>query len=375
MSDLIRLKNGQTVPSLDLKPENIIDKSFLLYGKTGSGKTAIIDHILYALSKHIDQIIVICPSEETNGSYSGKVPQACIHSRLYLADPSKKKDTEIECAKRYLRDLMSRQEALNSSCMRANKMATITKLFDRIDQRLRSGARDDLLKVDRIKVAHEKLIKNNKKLSAASISDNYEKLERSCNTAKCKIMKYYIDKDITYLKDLMENGELSKDEIICIEYKDVNPHMLLLFDDYAANIKNLSKTEEFTQLFYRGRHYGITLIFACQDDTDLNANIRKQAFYSIFTMANVAEANFTRESNRYSHETKELTKLAIPEIFREMHRKIVHTANDDKIYHFKAQYPIPSFKFGSPALWKLCEALEEQDESLKQTNKYYKIFA
>ena len=90
-------------------------------------------------------------------------------------------------------------------------------------------------------------------------------------------------------------------------YLELNPRVLLVFDDAAAEIKSYFNKPIFRKIFYQSRHSFITSVFAVQDDSDLPPNLRKNVALSLFMTPAVAKSNFDRASNKYS---KELTQVA-----------------------------------------------------------------
>ena len=55
-----------------------LNKSIILYGSSGSGKSMIMRDILYILKDHIPNILVIAPTNHLNGSFDGIIPPQLI---------------------------------------------------------------------------------------------------------------------------------------------------------------------------------------------------------------------------------------------------------------------------------------------------------
>lgn len=370
----IKMKSGKILPFLDIKPRDIMYKSICLYGVSSSGKSFIIRHLLNILKSDVDQILVISPTESANNSYAGIVPNCCIHSKLYMADPkSKKKQSDIDCGKRFLRHLIDRQEMLTSCCRRANKLENLMLLYNRIDKDLRQECDSILLKLKRntteaiSKIERDKQPRQIKDMKIQSV----EQMHQEC---EIKVIKMYLNKSNDYLTRKYTKNEFTDDEKIAFEFKNVNPQMVLILDDCAADIKPFLKTEEMRRLFYQGRHYSITIIIACQDYTDLSVNLCKQIFLNIFTTTGASASNFTRTSSRYSTEIQTQAVEAAEAAFREKYRKLVFNRETETFYAYKAPI-VGKFKFGSDSLWALCKKIENDGQSLSKSNPYYDIFA
>ena len=58
----------------------------------------------------------------------------------------------------------------------------------------------------------------------------------------------------------------------------------------------------------------ITTIIACQDDTDLPPNLKKNAFVSMFTDPVVTTAMFNRASNNSSKPHKDLVNRSMGDV-------------------------------------------------------------
>ena len=155
----------------------------------------------------------------------------------------------------------------------------------------------------------------------------------------------------------------------------MNPRIVLIFDDCAAEFKQCFNRPVFKRLFYQGRHSYITSIFCNQDDTDLPANLRKNVSINIFTQPAVAKANFERGSNKYSKDMIKKAENLYEEVFIG-YRKLIFIDNDSNknmFYHYTAKIVEP-FKFGSTSLHSLCSAVATEEGSIDKQNKYYSIF-
>jgi len=376
MSKKIPLRNNKHIDEFIVTPENIINKSILLYGASGSGKGSIIKNILYTLKDKIDQVIFVSATECVDEDFKGIIPRCCVHSKLYMADPTgtKKKEKPVDASRRFLEYLIERQEMLTSVHKRATHIDNLRALYKKIDRELIKECDIILSKFHMLKKHVKRDIERDRRIPPDKKVDMYSKLDVKTEDYEKSLLRKYLLKDNEHLHKKMRRGELSEDEKITLEYKEVNPNLLLIFDDYAAELKPLLKIEEIRKLFYQGRHFSTTIILTCQDDTDLDANLRKQAYLNFFTTPQVAFSNFDRGANRHSKELQEAAKEAICEVYKEKHRKLIFQRDPEKFFHYKAIVPLPKFRFGSDALWELCKIVEDDGKTLNKMNKYYDKF-
>jgi hypothetical protein len=176
-------------------------------------------------------------------------------------------------------------------------------------------------------------------------------------------------------EELWARSDLSEDERYSLAYIAFNPRLLLIFDDCAAQLKPFFTKDIFRLLFYQNRHSFITVIISCQDDTDLPANLRKNAYVSFFTEPVVCSSNFERSSNKFGKPARAYIADIAPDIFRG-NRKLAYIREDERrqhFYHFECPYPKP-FRFGSDALHELTVAVQSEGVSMDKDNPYFSSF-
>jgi DNA repair ATPase RecN len=107
-----------SLQELDFNYKLFFNKTTMVYGETGTGKSFVIADILYKLNDHIDQIIVISPTDRQNHTYdNGLVPVPFIHYNI---------DDQL------LNNIWERQEALVTTYERVNNIDTLSGLFEKI---------------------------------------------------------------------------------------------------------------------------------------------------------------------------------------------------------------------------------------------------
>jgi hypothetical protein len=373
---LVTTDRGTKIPELIMKPTHFIDQTTILNGPSKTGKTVIIKNIMNMLNGPIEQILVCSPSEVSNHSYDGYVDPALIHSRIFLPDPANpKKDDGVKGTIRFLEALWKRQEMMASIYFRANRLEPLADLFARLPSadRLRGSRAIRELNDGRVHAITQqrRLYKDD----PGTLADKVKDLNEKFKTMTALIYKKFISAHLDMLMDRQD--ALGEDERYSLFYLNFNPRILLLFDDCAAELKPLFPKEIFRKIFYQGRHVFMTTVISCQDDTDLPANLRKNAFMTYFTHESVASSNFERQANRFSHEVRAHAADIIPTVFKKRHRKLVYIREDDTRQHFywvECSIPEPKM-FGSDALQELCRDIKSDGTSMDKDNPYYNKFS
>jgi len=371
---------GGGIPELSLHPALLVDRSIAIYGPSGTGKTVCTKAIMRALDGHIEQVLIVAPTEPTNRSYDGFVDPTLIHYSLCLArdegargEPKKKQLTEKQKALNFLEEIWARQEMMASIYKRANKLKTLASLYERLPRQARHAGN-----------AYVSGLQRKRERALAEIDKKWGKepatREEKRHEAKEKFEKLLIliyKKFLTdHVAELWGRKDISEDERYSLAYLHFNPRLLLIFDDCAAQLKTLLATEIWRKLFYQNRHSYITLVLCCQDDTDLNTNLRKNAFISIFCSEIVCTSYFERTANKFPKRTRDYVSGASSKIFARKRQKIAYMREDAKGCHFYAFNP-PTVKkqvFGSGALSELCSQVRASGTAMDQTNPYFSKF-
>ena len=377
MSDLaadgtLTTSGGHKVPRLPVTQGLYLDRTVAIYGPSGTGKTVITKHIMQTLQGHVEQAIIVAPSEPSNRSYAGFVDPPFIHYRMFLADPSNpKRDDGPRGALRFLEAIWKRQEMMAAIYTRANNPEVLTRLYARVSSDARQGGSRI---IEAINERRARVVEQVRKQYPDS--GRCEEKTKEVNAKFKKMLVLIYKKFITpEYEDLWGRGDLSEDERYSLAYLTFNPRLLLIFDDCAAQLKPFFSKDIFRLLFYQNRHSFITVIISCQDDTDLPANLRKNAFVSFFTEPVVCASNFERASNKFGKPARAYVGDIAPEVFRG-NRKLAYIREDERrqhFYHFECPYPKP-FRFGSEALHELTVAVQSEGVSMDKDNPYFSSF-
>jgi hypothetical protein len=339
---------------LDFDYRLFLDRSTLLFGETGTGKSTIMIDILYQLQPYVDQIVVISPMDRQNHTYDkGIVPLPCIHYTITA---------------KLLDDIWERQNALSAVYTKANKSETLQSLFNKIPGNQRARAIIDSV--------YQKLQSYKDELAGPSAEPA---IEASASRAKVAEMeadcKKLIDmiwhNSINCNRGYLQRVAHSKDEQFALKYLNLNPRLVLVLDDCTDLLAKFKRHPVMQKLFYQGRWAYITTIIACHTDKALDPELKKNVFVSIFTEETCAHAYFERKSNDLDKEAKARALAACKMAFTPLarHQKLAWVRDEKKFYRLTATTR-PNFRFGSQYIWEYCDRIKADIESATVDNKF-----
>lgn len=338
-NNILTTKGGVGIPQFNDSPTNLLNKSIVVYGKSNSGKTTIIKHFLNKLIRYAPAIFVVCPTEPNHGTYSQFLPKELIH---YDLTPDANGDT-------FLTKFIQWQEGRTVTFNTVNDIKNLLLLYNKLpDKHVNS-------KIEEIKTIRKKGNKT-----------------EQCDMILCHILKDHIYKNADKYTQV---ASTDADKMI-LKYTYINPNAIIIFDDCAATFKSMFKSKEFRDLFYQGRHKKITMILSCQDNTDIEAYIRKNAAISVYTQSAVVMSNFGLASNGYSKHISMYAKDVAGTVFNGAipHTKMVYLENDPTdqyFYHMKAS--ITPIRI-SPVIRKICKKTAAPQIGMPKTNRYANTF-
>lgn len=342
--------NTPNVETIELNYKLFLDKSVILYGESGTGKSTVVLDILYHLNKHVDQIIVFSPTDRQNNTYGGGIiPPPLIH---YTFTP------EI------IETIWQRQAAMVETYKQANKGEALQSLLRRTGEAKFISAVEDA--------------KNNYRNYISKLDPDDPETED-----KIKTMTQLRDDLITLIcktairnkQDKLKAMDLTEDERKVITYINMNPRLIIIFDDCTDLLKKYAKSDIMMKLFYQGRWNHITIMIACHTDKAIEAEIKKNAFVSIFTGPSSARAYFTRASTNMDPEVKKTALNVIRDVFNGpvKHQKVLYIREREKFYKFVATKR-PTFKFGSPLIWEYCNKIISTGTTMSSDNPFSHLF-
>jgi energy-coupling factor transporter ATP-binding protein EcfA2 len=110
--------NGSNINVFEPTVEKILHGVSVIYGKTGSGKSTVVKHLMYILKDVIEVCFVVSPSEPSNMTYSGMIDSPLIHYSIQNGD--------------FLKNILSWQEMRSSVYKKTTDLNNIKKIYSRI---------------------------------------------------------------------------------------------------------------------------------------------------------------------------------------------------------------------------------------------------
>lgn len=360
MDKSIRLEDNTNLRWFPKKHENYLNLTTLIYGKTGSGKSTLIDEIMYLCKDYVSGVFVILGSDVSSSSYSLRVPECCIRN---------KDESIVEWLEKFLDTQKGRTVIYNT----ANNISNLKSLFDKIKTA-------DLEHMERsmneCKDQYIRKIESKSNLDFAKKKEEITSIEKTHKKTMIEFYKLNIRQNKIKLESMKH--KLGDPEICSLKYLDFVPHTMLIVDDCASNIKKwLKDSTTMKEIFYNGRHSNISMVITSQDDKEIDSEIRKNATVNIFTTAQVAISNFTRASNSYPKMEKQRAELCVNSIFMKGNqdrnfKKLIYYQKDDKDkFYYTIADIYDEFKMGCPGLWEINNKIKELNGNDKTSNPFF----
>lgn len=375
MSDeSVATASGREVSPIALRAEHLLNRSITLFGPSRTGKTVATKAIMKILSPHVEQVLVVSPTEPSNQSYAGFVAPPLIHYSLGRLDPAVSRDSPIKAGTRFLELIWKRQEMLSSMWKVANNLENLQTLFEIVARKHNVRKTRELL--DHLQEKKRRALRN---IAVAHQNDpaTFEKRRDDVNEKYDEFLSLVYKRELAHHVADLWGKKLDKNVRATLEYIFINPRLLIIFDDCAAELKPFNNKEILRKMFYQNRHVNITVVICCQDDTDLPPNLRKNSFICVYTDPLVATTYFQR--NKFPKGTQQFINEAIPLVFDKTNhpfRKFVFIREDPEGRHYyHITFKAPSkFVFGSTPLRELCDQVQTNTQTFDTANPFYDSF-
>jgi hypothetical protein len=357
MSDRsLMLRDGTKLKWLPKSYKDFLNRTTVVYGRTNSGKSVIIEEIMYLCKDCIPTVFVISPSNSSNNAYTDKIPSQFIRKELCVD---------------WLERLLKRQKNSSGVYINANKLEVLKKLFNRV-----SDDTTQIIEKSIIRKAH---------LSIVSIEDSAmafiqkKKQKVQILSDRDSMLKKLYKTSIRYHKVYLEmRKDLDKSERGALIFLDFNPNVMLILDDCASKFKKMcKKSSAMKEIFYEGRHYFFTTIISSQDDKEIDSELRKNTTMSIFTTAQSATSNFDRASNGYPKHEKLRAKACIEMVFKQddndikHYQKLTYIQNEPDPFRFTIADIRDDFRMGSKPMWDYSDRIKEKKNALNRDNALF----
>lgn len=351
--------HGIPVPRVDEAQYHFHNRMTCIYGGSGTGKSALTQHILNSLRDIVPVAIVACPTATVNNDYDKIIPDQCIYDDM---------------TKPLIQNIFQRQQNVVAMYQMVRDHRHLSKLFYMIaDQESRH-------KADRVKAIYKKGCVD---VSAGCTDDEVDamtdELTVRYHKKLVKIMRNTINGKLLELKQ----KPLTEVQRSIIFNFNINPSLLLIADDCMATVKEWSALEETKKLFFQGRHYHITTIILCQAETLLPPQLRSNAHITVFTTESVVNTFIGKTAAGFSNdEKKKISKIAqvifapSPDPARRNYKKLVIFGSIVSTDH-RVQYMLAcprKKRFGSEALWHLCEEVK-RESMMTRDNTFNRMFS
>jgi hypothetical protein len=353
-SKTIYTNDGIAIPWFSKSYDNYLDKTTLIFGGSGSGKTKIIEEILHLCKDHIPNYIVIAP-KTSDKDYRSKLPPRCI-----CEDLTKKK----------LQNIWERQYYFTQVYNKANNIGILEKLFNRTPDR-------QALVMVRAIIQRAKdcmdIIEKSPTLDFGQKKSQKNAIEELMQ----KKIKHLFKKTIRQYREVLEKAELSDDEKVALEFLDINPRLMIIIDDCSEKFKGWMKlfkkgeTNTFESIFYRGRWNFITLVIGAHDDKLLDTEFRKNARNTIYTSSQALVSSMNKSQSGFTaQEKKQASKIAERLFTSEDHgiktyQKFCYVRESLTPFKYTIANLYPDFRLGAASLWELTNKMPKSDDGIE----------
>ena len=357
------------IPRLKKGLLTFLNKSVIFYGPSGSGKTILMKDYMYIMRKLFPIVFAFAPTNYEKHDFDKVVPIPLVFEEFGLAD---------------IKNVYQRQRAAASIYNTANDLAVLKSLFHKVaDARARQFA-------GRMMVLREKARKQTEETYASDVAIRKAKIEEIEDMFKNKLIRFF-KQVITPKVKRLNQMNLSKEERYAIEYINFNAHILVVFDDATDEILSIIKEgkkkkkgeeqgkneETVKSFFFKGRWAYITHWYAFHDDAGLDAGIRKNAFYSIFTDKSTALTFFQRPANGFGALEKKRAEAIINAVFDEKQApewsKLVYSRIEKKFYYVVAD-PREDFQKCAKIVRQYCDKSGRKGAAVDTSNPYLSRF-
>jgi len=332
-------------------PEHTIDifehlnRVTTIMGTSGSGKTVIAKNIIKTIAKEISSVILISPTESSNGSFANIVPKPFMHEDL---------DADL------LDNIIKRQRGVTPFYKKANQIDVLRSLYLRhpipeIDARLRNIEMTIAEMRGRAEAMRESEDKRKKLKDIQETAEDYKIIAYKCGLKKNR--------------DKYRGEKMNEQEKITWQFFDFNPNMLLIIEDSADKFKDRKISPIMREILYKSRHFRMTTIIICQNESDMTPNLRTNSHVTIFTKDEVA-MGFFEKSRVPKHLVADYRGMIMNGFFSD-YRVMFYFKDEpkDRVRSYKGEI-VNSVQIGSRYFHKYCERVVKEDD-LDESNPYY----
>jgi len=344
-------KVNAQITKLEFAPYHYFNKSVMLQGPTGSGKSRATLYLCNMLKDIIDIPVVFCPTNNEHGDYDKIIPDIMIRKHV-TGDAI----TEIIQAQRDKREMINHSKKL----IKYWKMLPGHEEIDSeyinekavIDERIAKN-KASMTNSDFAREKHEKYLLR------------YSRNKKSRKLINKYIKKLYKDHGLIYGTE-NAGSNVAKELGIFHNYFRLTINMLLIIDDCSDQLENVAK-ESWVLLMTKNRHFNITVIMGAHTLNDIKVPaLRTQPFWTIFTTVGTAQYYLNNSTTGVKGiivpDPSSLAKAFNHDRDKETMTRVVIERESSSI--FKFVYPLNfTFRIGNEAIWKLNDKMIAKKES------------
>lgn len=351
------------IPMFDMNTATrFLDGNFILYGVSRTGKTVCMLDIMFRLKDYFPKVFVFAPTNAQNHDYDGIIPPAALFDKVTLDN---------------IADIYKFQEAAMNIYGLANSLGVLNSIFSRVADEPAN------LYLSKIMYAREEsmlAIDRDIQDGAARKSER----ERIKKLFKNKL-RVFFKGVIRHAQYKLDKSKLNEQELFAVKYLNFNPRVLVIFDDAMTEVAEIikqgtrEKNEVVSNFFFKGRHKRITHGYTLQSDKRMDAELRKNCFYSIFTSSSEAIAFFGRGANGFTPDERKHAAAAVAAIFntdgKDKHQKLIYLKDEkDKFQYLRADRH-DVFEMGSALFRKYCKCVARKGHSFDRENKFMTVMS
>jgi hypothetical protein len=370
-NDPIILSDGSKIGWLPKESSSYLCMTTTWYGSTKSGKTTCMWDGMYAIKDKISRSYVFSGSESSNHNYRGRSPPRSIKTKITFND-----------LKAIYTSAMDRMEAYGLAHNPVFLRNVVELLRDRPEyseaQKIYRQIKSYRNKLDIALRGFESQHQNDH----GAINEFKKNIKEKGDNVEIDNIRKFIKSNFGVLRSVCDGAKegSSEDMLFKLVRKlDINPFSLVIFDDCMTNLKAVSKytlikgekVNLVHDMWVQGRHHGITIFNACQDDAQMDKTLRINTFLSIFTDAQCCEHYIDTKTNGLSKELASRIRLAMNTIFRAKGDKYKHV----KLVYYKEGNEVDNssimvtkadlhdmFRVGDDQYWRTCALADSQQK-------------
>lgn len=345
---------GDPIPWFPKDVNNHLDKTTLIFGGTGSGKTTVIEEILYLLKDYVPNFLVIAP-RTSDAAYRRKLPSRCI------------KD---DFTKERLQKLWNRQYYATQLYNTANDINILESLFKVAPDR------ESIVMLEAIKRKASDMIKVIE--MSPNLDFGQKKAQKTAiEELQIKKIKIIYRDAVRKNKHMIErNPDLTTQQKIALEYLDFNPRLCLIIDDCSEKfqvwMKFFKKNEvnPFESIFYKNRWNYLTLVFAAHDDKLVNTELRKNSRVTVYTNSQALVTSINRAGNGFTPKEKKEAMRYATKIFGDeekgvkTHQKMCYIREDPHPFKYLIANLYPDFNLACTPIRTMVTKMPKKEDNL-----------